>query len=365
MNLLDTITAVLDKTFLNNSLGSWITAFLAGAVTLVVLRVLRRILIRRLAAVAERTPTEIDDFIVDLLRRIKTLFLFALALYVASLFLLLPPQIRKLLDTAIIIVLLFQVAIWGNGFITFNVKRYVKKKMAEDAASVTTISALGVISKAVLWLVILLLVLDNMGIDITALVAGLGIGGIAVALAAQNILGDLFASLAIVLDKPFVLGDFIIVGDFLGSVEYIGLKTTRLRSLSGEQLVFNNSDLLQSRIRNFKRMYERRIVFTLGVVYQTSYEKLAAIAGMIREIIEAQPQTRFDRAHFKQYGNFSLDFEVVYYVKSPDYNVYMDMQQAINLAIFRRFEREEIEFAYPTQTLFVEKGVSSELVKSE
>jgi small-conductance mechanosensitive channel len=205
------------------------------------------------------------------------------------------------------------------------------------------------------WSVVLLLVLDNMGINITALVAGLGVGGIAVALAVQSILGDLFASLSIVLDKPFVVGDFLIIDDYMGSVEHVGLKTTRLRSLTGEQLVLSNTDLLSSRIRNYGRMQERRALFTLGVTYQTPRDKLRQIPEIIREAIEASEKTRFDRSHFKSYGAYSLDFETVYYVLEPDYALYMDIQQAVNLAIHERFEAEGIEFAFPTQTLFVER----------
>jgi small-conductance mechanosensitive channel len=211
------------------------------------------------------------------------------------------------------------------------------------------------LGRLALWSTVALLVLANLGIDVTAMVAGLGIGGIAVALAAQNILGDLFASASIVLDKPFVIGDFIIVGEDMGTVEHIGLKTTRVRSLSGEQLVFANNDLLKSRIRNFKRMNERRAAFGIGVTYQTPAEKLAAIPAMLREAVEAQSPTRFDRAHFKQYGDSALLFEVVYYVLSPDYNLYMDIQQAINLAVFRRFAEEQIEFAHPTYTVCLKK----------
>ncbi|HEV7226556.1 MAG TPA: mechanosensitive ion channel family protein, partial [Pirellulales bacterium] len=190
----------------------------------------------------------------------------------------------------------------------------------------------------------------------SALVAGLGVGGIAIALAAQNVLGDLFASLSIVLDRPFILGDFIAVGDFSGAVEHIGLKTTRLRSLSGEQLVFSNADLLQSRIRNYKRMYERRIQFTFGVAYGTSRDQLTAIPGMIREAIAAHEKTRFDRAHFKSFGDSALIFEAVYYVLSPDYNLYMDIQQAINLTLLQGFAAAGIDFAFPTQTIYVHKA---------
>jgi small-conductance mechanosensitive channel len=213
----------------------------------------------------------------------------------------------------------------------------------------------GFITKILLWTIILLIALDNLGINISALVAGLGIGGIAVALAVQNILGDLFASFSIFLDKPFVIGDFIIVDTYLGTIEHIGLKTTRVRSFSGEQLVFANADLLKSRIRNYKRMYERRVVFTLGVIYQTSYEKLKKIPEIIQDIIEKQTQTRFDRAHFKEYGPYSLNFEIVYWVESPDYNLYMNIQQKTNLEIFQRFDDENIEFAYPSQSLYINK----------
>ena len=353
MNLFDSVTEILQKTYLGNTFGRWISALLAVVATLIVLRIARRIAIRRATALAKKTETEIDDFIVDLLNRTRSLFLLALAIFTGTRFLTLSESLGATINKIVIILCLLQVALWGNGMITFWVKRYVRARMTDDAASVTTISALGFMSRIVLWAVILLLALDNLGINITALVAGLGIGGIAVALAAQNILGDLFASLSIVLDKPFILGETIFVGEFIGTVEHIGLKTTRLRSLSGELVVFANSDLLQSRIRNFKRMAERRVVFTIGVTYQTTYEKLAAIPGIIKEYIEAQPNARFDRAHFKAYGNFSLNFEAVFYVTSPDYVIYMDTQQAINLALFQRFQQEGIVFAYPTQTLFL------------
>jgi len=181
----------------------------------------------------------------------------------------------------------------------------------------------------------------------------LGVGGIAVALAVQNILGDLFASLSIVLDKPFVIGDFIVVDTFVGTVEHIGLKTTRLRSLSGEQVIFSNTDLLGSRIRNYKRMYERRVVFTLGLVYQTPMEKVESVGKILQEIIELEPQARFDRAHFKEFGDSALVYEIVYFIKTSDFNAYMDAQQRINLAIMQRFEEQGISFAYPTRTVYM------------
>lgn len=262
-----------------------------------------------------------------------------------------------------VIALLTQAALWSIALLSFWITGYMQKRAPEDAATATTISALRFLGKLAIWSVVLLLALENLGMDITALVAGLGVGGIAVALALQKVLGDLFASLSIVLDKPFVIGDFIIVDEYLGSVEHIGLKTTRVRSLSGEQLVFSNNDLLSSRIRNYKRMAERRIVFSFGVVYQTARDKLVEIPGMVREIIEGLEMARFDRAHFKAFGDSSLNFEVVYYVLAPDYNVYMDLQQTINLELYRRFDEQGIEFAYPTRTLYVrqEGAVSAQL----
>jgi len=233
-----------------------------------------------------------------------------------------------------------------------------KVTIEEDKAVAGSIGIIRFVARIAVWAIVLLLTLENLGIDITALVAGLGIGGIAVALALQNVLGDLLASLSITLDQPFVLGDFLVVGEHMGTVEYIGIKSTRLRSLAGEQIVMSNSDLLASRLRNFGRMYERRVVFTLGVTYETPRDKLRQLAPLLREIIEAEEGVRFDRAHFATYGPYSLDFEIVYHVLSPDYGRYMDLQQAINFRIHESFEALGVEFAYPTQTLWLARGAA-------
>lgn len=249
-------------------------------------------------------------------------------------------------------VLLIQAALWASALIVSSVKRITERRKETDAAGATTLAALGFVGRMAIWCATALLIVANLDIDVTAMVAGFGIGGIAVALAAQNILGDLFASASIVLDKPFVLGDFIVVDDKSGSIEYIGLKTTRLRSISGEQVIFSNADLLKCRIHNYKRMCHRRIVFTLGVTYDTALEKMSAIPGMVREAIEAREQVRFDRAHFASFGDSALNFEVVYYVLSPEFAVYRDIQQEINLSILRRFTDEKIEFAFPSRTIY-------------
>jgi small-conductance mechanosensitive channel len=229
--------------------------------------------------------------------------------------------------------------------------------MKEDDtdAKLRQIKGIMVIIKILVWILGIVFLMDNFGYDVTAFVTGLGIGGIAIALAAQNILGDLFNYFVIFFDKPFEVGDFIIIDDKRGTVEAIGIKTSRIRSLTGEELVFANSDLSTSRIHNYKRMARRRVLFTLGVTYQTSLENLRVIPEIIQNIITSQEDTEFDRAHFYKYGDFSLDIEVVYYVLSTEYNKYMDIQQSINLKIFEEFAGRGIEFAYPTQTVFVEK----------
>jgi small-conductance mechanosensitive channel len=349
-----------DWLFEQGDLSRWLIAAVLLVVLIISLRVLQAVLGMRARKLAEKRQLDYAHLMADLIAATKFLFLVLMSASLSSLALPLSDETQAIIRATTIIALLIQGGIWGHVAITFLVTRYAKRRLGTDATSVTTISALGMFARLVIISVVVLLILDNLGVNVTTMVAGLGIGGIAVALAAQNILGDLFASASIVLDKPFVMGDFIIVGDLLGTVEHVGLKTTRIRSLSGEQLVFSNNDLLQSRIRNFKRMRERRVVFSIGVIYQTPYDKLAAIAAILRAAVETQENVRFDRAHFAQHGDFSLNFEVVYYVLSPDFNLYMDVQQAINLTIHKRFEEQGIEFAYPTQTVFLPRTGAAE-----
>ncbi|MCA9116129.1 MAG: mechanosensitive ion channel family protein [Planctomycetaceae bacterium] len=343
----------LDREFYGNPLEKWLAALAVVVLALILVRLLVAIIGQRAATIHERTGSDLADSAARLMDATRWWFLMAFAIWLGSLTVILPDATTLGVRTAVTILLLLQAASWGNVAISFLLTR-ARHRMADDAAGLTMIATLGFIGRMGLWIVVGLLILENLGVEVSALIAGLGVGGIAVALAAQNILGDLFASLSIVLDKPFVLGDFIIVGDFMGTVEKIGLKTTRLRSLSGEQIIMANSDLLQSRVRNYKRMSERRIAFSIGVTYQTPHEKLQAVPGLIREAVEACDQARFDRSHFKSFGDSALNFETVYYVLAADYAIYMDIQQQINLDLYRRFEQEAIEFAYPTQTLFVQ-----------
>lgn len=353
----------LDYNVFGVPLLSWLLMLAVWAVVVAGLVLVRRFLRWRARRLKGRLRSQFGDLLDGLAEGTRLYFLIAVGLYAAMGVVELPAYLGEAIRGIVLVILLLQVGQWGNTFINLWTDRYKEKRLEEDAAAVTTMQAVGFLGRILLWAVLLLVGLENFGVNVTALIAGLGVGGIAVAFALQSILGDLFASLAIVLDKPFVVGDFLIVGDFLGTVEHVGLKTTRLRSLGGEQIIFSNSDLLSSRIRNYKRMYERRVVFSVGAVYQTPHEKIKEIPTILREAVEAQDRTRFDRAHFKEYGSFALNFEVVYYVLSPEYNVYMDIQQAVNLFIHRRFEEEGIEFAYPTQQLYISKGPETELVE--
>lgn len=322
------------------SLRSWFIALGIAVGIFLFLQFIKFVIPRRVEKWITQTETEIDDLVAHLLSRTHFLFSLAVSLYFGSLSLNLADKATKIIGIVVMTVVLLQVGVWATATVAHIIKKRVKEELErdKDAASATTIQAMGVVIKIALWILIGLLVLDNAGVKVNSLIASLGIGGIAVALAVQNVLGDLFASMSIAFDKPFVIGDFIIIDDYMGTVEHIGLKSTRLRSLSGEQLVFANSDLLNSRIRNFKRMADRRISFSIGVTYDTPHEKVAAIPDMIREAIQAHDKTNFDRCHFSEYEDSALKFDTVYYVNDPDYNVYMDIQQDINLSLLRRFE---------------------------
>lgn len=303
---------------------------------------------------AELADETVESVLLNLGNRTRLFLLFFPALWLGMRALSIPEEVARFVSIASRLSLIAQCALWASAILDHLLRRYRKRRMDIDPAAVTTVAAFRFGALVTVWIVAALVALDNLGVDVTTLITGLGIGGVAVALATQNILGDLFASLSIVLDKPFVVGDVIMSGADIGRVEHIGLKTTRVRSLSGEQLILSNADLLQSRVRNFQRMAERRIVFAIGVIYATPPDVVAEIPAMIRRIIESTAMTRFDRAQFKAFGESSLDFEIVYFVLSSDYNSYMEIQNAINLAILREFNQRGIEFAFPTRTIHLE-----------
>lgn len=349
---------LLERTFEINTLVEWGVATGVSFAVYVVLMTVRAIVGRRMRKSIDgrrfrgRFALEMAT---DLVGRIHWFFILLVAVYIGTSYVELPARVRSVADAAISVAVFLQIAMLASHAVSVWAEDYALRSRERDPASATALSVAKFVGQVAIWAAFLLLALDNLGFDVTTLVAGLGIGGVAIAFALQNILGDLFASVSIILDKPFETGDFIIVGDKMGTVERIGIKTVRVRSLSGEQLVFSNNDLLTSRVHNYKRMDERRVVFTLGVVYQTSADQLERIPGLIRDAIESREKTRFDRAHFKSFGDFSLNFEAAYYVLEPDYNLMMDIQQQVNLAIVRAFEKEGVEFAYPTQTLFVQR----------
>lgn len=343
----------------NNTAQDWAYALLAAAAFMLLLHAMRRLVLQHLTRISKTTNTVIDDFLVDMLAATRILLAAATSMYLGTQLLTLPAALEKIADRAFITVIILQAGFWANRALIFWLgHQFAQGDKEDEGARAMTLSLLSFLGRIILWALIGLLMLDNLGLNVTALVTSLGIGGIAIALAVQNILGDLFASLSIAIDKPFVIGDFIIVDEVMGSVEHVGLKTTRIRSLSGEQIILSNNDLLKSRIRNYKRMQERRAVFAVGVTYDTPPEKLEHIAALIQQAIEAQADTRFDRAHFKGFGAYSLDFEAVYFVLTPDYNVFMNIQQAINLQLVRRFAEHDVAFAFPAQTLYLNRLAS-------
>jgi small-conductance mechanosensitive channel len=345
---------ILEITFLQNSVLDYLVFLLTFVVGILIIRIIKSIILKRLEAWAKKTATSIDDFLIRIFEKTLLPLVYFGVFYLSTRTLTLNPTLSKVIDVLGVILL----TIFGIRFVVaiirYALETYWLKK-EKDEAKERSVKGILTVIKVIIWGIGITFLLDNLGFKISTVIAGLGIGGIAVALAAQAILGDLFSYFSILFDRPFEIGDFIILDDYLGTIEHIGIKTTRVRSLSGEQLVFSNADLTSSRLRNYKRMAKRRVLFKLGVTYQTSLQQLKEIPTIIKNIIENIDDTVFDRAHFSSYGDFSLIFEIVYYVMSPDYNKYMDIQQEINFAINDEFEKRGIEFAYPTQTLYLTK----------
>jgi small-conductance mechanosensitive channel len=339
------------ETIAANSTTEMLTALAVFVGGTLLLGICKRVVQFRLAKIAEKAATQADDVAVDLIRRTSRIFLAAIAFRAATGWMSLPDELHHDIHQALMVILWMQIGLWGRGVVNFGVQRMMRAKAADDPARTMGVTVLNFLGQMAVWSVVLLLCLESLGQSVTTLIASLGVGGIAVALAAQNILGDLFASIAILLDKPFVVGDAIVIGDFQGTVERIGVKTTRLRSVSGEQIIIGNHDLVSSRVRNFKRLVERRNVVAVGVSYATPYEQLEAIPRMLEEIVRSTKDTRFERAHFKALGDSSLGYELVYFVLKSDYDVFMDVQQEINLKILQRFAEEGIDLAFPTQVV--------------
>jgi small-conductance mechanosensitive channel len=346
--------AMLDHSLFGNTVYSYLLALGIFVGGMAVVQVFKRLILSRLKKWADSTATTLDDLFVQSIRKTLVPVFYLGSLYAALHTLTLSPKAENGINAVGIILLTALVVRSITTAVRYGLQAYLKES-TEVSGGEKQLKGVSSFANFLIWALALVFILDNLGVKISAVVAGLGIGGIAVALAAQAVLGDLFSYFVIFFDKPFVVGDFIIVGDKMGAVEYVGIKTTRIRALGGEQLIFSNTDLTNSRVHNYKKMEKRRVVFKLGVTYQTPAEKLKAIPKIVKDIIVAQEDATFDRGHFASYGDFSLNFEFVYLVTGADYAKYMDIQQAINLDIFEAFEREKIEFAYPSQTLFVNK----------
>ncbi|MDZ7798421.1 MAG: mechanosensitive ion channel family protein [Patescibacteria group bacterium] len=343
-------TSFLSTEYWGNTIQNYLIFIGLFFVLLVFFKIFQALLLHRLKKLAQKSKTDIDDMLIEIIEHIKPPFYLYFSLYLAALYLNKSGIFQNILNALLIAILVYQVAVAIQILINYIAKR--KYGQEEDPGKKQAVNTVSVIAKIIVWSFGLLLVLSNLGVNITSLVAGLGIGGLAIGLALQNILSDLFSSFAIRFDKPFVIGDFIVVGKHMGVVEKIGIKTSRIRALQGEEIVISNQELTSTRIQNFKRMKERRIVLNLGVTYQTPFEKLKKIPHLIKEIIDKTDRVRYDRAHFKSFNDSSLGIEAVYYVESQDYNDYMDLNQKIHFAIKEVFENEGISFAYPTQTIF-------------
>jgi small-conductance mechanosensitive channel len=342
----------LQEKFLENRVGDYLVAFAIAVAGILAIKVLQTIVIHRLKSWAKKTASNFDDALVRLIEHSLIPILYLGTFYIALENLTLNPLMSRLISAALLIAATLIAIRLLTSIAEYFLRLYWREKGENDNLRQMSKALLPAI-RTVAWALGIIFVLDNLGFNVSAVLAGLGIGGVAIALASQGVLEDLFCYFAILLDRPFEIGDFIIAGDLMGEVEQVGIKTTRLRSTSGEEIVVCNKDLTNSRIQNFKRMRRRRVAFKFGVTYQTNQEQLQAIPALVERIIEDFDTTLFDRAHFSDYGEFSLNFEVVYYVHSSDYNLYMDIQQQINLRLKQELHDRGIHFAHPTQVIYL------------
>lgn len=339
---------------MGNLVGDYVIAVGVFLASLLFFRILKGHILKRLEKWALKTKTDLDDELVGTLETVPGILYFFAGLYIALQFITVNRIVAKIVEIILIILLIYWATKVVSEIIEYALSKVAKKQNGKREKN-TTYFGLSLIAKIVLWSTGLLLILSNLGVNISALVASLGIGGIAVALALQNILSDIFSSFSLYIDKPFEVGDFIIVGDHMGTVKKIGMKTTRIEALQGEEIVISNNELTSSRVRNFKKMKKRRVVFQIGVTYGTGPKILKKVPKILKEAITSIKKTSFDRSNFASFGDFSLNFETVYYLESNDYNEYMNTQEKINLAVVKAFEKEGIEIAFPTQTLYVHK----------
>lgn len=327
----------------------------AGGIILawIVIRIVKNIFVSRIEKFTRKTNNKYDDLFTSIIERFLIPWLYIFANYSIIQQLNLHPRLDRVLDGAMAFVTMFFAVRLVNFMIQVMLSGYMRRR-GESEERIQHLSGMLIVVKGFVWVIGLLTLARNFGFDVSTLLASLGVGGIAIALASQAILGDLFSYLVIFFDKPFEIGDFVILNaDVMGTIEYIGIKTTRIRSISGEQLIISNTNMTNATIRNYKRMEQRRVVFKVGVVYQTDYKLLQNIPATLKAMVLEQKGIRFDRAHLQEYGSYSINFEVVYFITDPDFNLFMDTHQAILFRIHEEFSKSGIEFAYPTQTLFI------------
>lgn len=339
----------LENGIFGNSWEAWIGAACLSVGILILAYIIKSVIAGRLRKFAAQTETKWDDAALFAIDSTTFAFCLVLALHFGTQALALPSILLRGRDMAFFLVLFAQLGIWLTSALHHFGEESVRSSLEKDPAKATTISTLVLVGDVAIWITMVLLALANLGADISALVAGLGIGGVAVAFALQNVLGDLFASFSIVFDKPFAIGDAINANGIAGTVEHIGLKTTRIRATSGEQLIFSNSDLLKNVLRNYKRMDRRRVLFNFGVTYETKPQLLDRAREIVKAAITEEKQVTFERCHMNLLSASSLDYETVYWVESSDYNTYMDAHHRILVRMIEAFAREGLDFAYPHQ----------------
>jgi len=342
-----------ERILYGNTIADWLVAGILGLAVWSVLSVMRRLIAarsKRYAGDHRSTPVRLLFYLAG---NTKQFFFLALALYAAQEGLTLTPRLQHVVWNLALILILLQVGLWAGRSLRF----YLEIKEMErgpDRLFAGSLDIINFVARMLIWSLLILVALDNLGVNITALLAGLGVGGVAVALALQNVLGDLFASLSIALDKPFAVGDSLNIDTYTGSVEHIGIKTTRLRSETGEQIILSNADILKSRVRNYGRMTEQRVLMTLRVGYATPSEVLASIPKLLEGIVRGQVTARFERCHLKSLGESSLQFELSYFAQQPKLNPTLDLQQIVNFQIINEFRRLGIEFALPVQRVVLD-----------
>jgi len=347
---------ILQYEFLGNTLAQYLTAVAVFLLVFTALKLFKVEILRRLRKLAKKTKSDFDDLLIEILYSIGNPFYLLVAVGIALQYIQQPSVLKVVGYWIAFGVIVYSVVRAVGSIIDYLFERVVKKRLEEgEQLDPSVVQLLGKVLKGVIWVVAILLVAQNLGFNITALIAGLGIGGIAVALALQGVLSDMFASFSIYFDKPFQTGDFIIIGDDMGTVKHIGIKSTRIETLEGQELVMSNKVLTEARIQNYRGFKKRRMTFSFGIKYETPTEKVRAIPQMVRDIIGNIELAEIQRIHFTDFGDFSLNFGAVYYITSGDFTVHKDIQHEINLALKEKFEKEGIEFAYPTQTLFVHK----------